>query len=66
MHRRRITRGTTKTRGIAKETPDRKELVALKPSLPTPAAMVVEARQPMRKKVVKTNTGLYIAAFFSF
>ena len=46
--------------------PERKELVALKPSLPTPAAIVVEARQPMRKKVVKTKTGLYIATFFSF
>ena len=46
--------------------PERKELVALKPSLPTPAAMVVEPRQPMRKKVVNTKTGLYIATFFSF
>ena len=32
-----------------------------KPSLPIPAAMVVEQRQPARKKVVNTKTGLIFA-----
>ena len=32
-----------------------------KPSLPMPAAMVVEQRQPARKKVVNTKTGLIFA-----
>ena len=66
LQRRRTPRGTAKTSGTAKITPERKEFTEPKPSLPTAAAMVLEARHPIRKKVVNIKIGLYFATIFNF
>ena len=65
LQRRKTPTGTAKTSGTAKITPERKEFTEPKPSLPTPAAIVVEARHPIRKKVVNMKIGLYFATIFN-
>ena len=65
LQRRRTPRGTAKTTGTAKVTPGRKEFTKPKSLLPTPAAIVVEARHPILKKVVNMKIGLYFATIFN-
>ena len=64
LHIKRTVRGTAKMRGAPNSAIEVKPF-GPKPLLPTPAKKVVEARQPMRKKVVRIKTGKYFTTIFS-